>query len=410
MTGWREFLGCRGPLGGAWVLVAGVFGAGGAAGERPAAPAAAPTATAEQASPELIARVFEVRRVNSDFGPLVGLRFTVDTDGRRVPVSSWLATLARRIPDAYFAQLLTLRPLPGPIAGEREATVRRGRRGVRVRLRPADADADAEDAEAFEVALTLFDGSGRERTIRRVAAPEEGRTEVFTGRDFEVTPSDYLSWFREAGGPEERERLYRRLRARTIFLALALSRPAPAARGDDPRPLPVRLRPPDEPRLLELDSPLVGAASGILRLSVRVDEDGAPRDPQILESTFPEVAPRALGIVSGWRFPQAAGREGRLDLRLGSPAGSGPTGGPTGGPTRGPTGGPTGLPTGGPSEPGSPFGGLPGVWYKRGFPETRAASPLPAPFVVRGRGRAGRPGAGRRGDAPLPARTREERP
>ena len=349
-------------------------------------------AAAEPAVPELIARVFEVRRVNSDFGPLVGLRFTVDTDGRRVPVSSWLATLARRIPDAYFAQLLTLRPLPGPVAGEREATVRRGRRGVRVRVRPADTERGA--AEAFEVALTLFDGSGRERTIRRVAAPEEGRTEVFTGRDFEITPSDYLSWFREAGGPEERERLYRRLRARTIFLALALSRPAPAARGGDPRPLPVRLRPPDEPRLLELDSPLVGAASGILRLSVRVDEEGAPRHPQILESTFPEVAPRALGIVSGWRFPQAAGREGRLDLRLGSPAGGGPTGGPTGGP----------------SEPGSPFGGLPGVWYKRGFPETRAASPLPAPFGIRGRARAGRPGAGRRGDAPLPARTREERP
>ena len=311
--------------------------------------------------PELVARVFEVRRVNSDFGPLVGLRFTVDTDGRRVPVSSWLATLARRIPDAYFAQLLTLRPVPGPVAGERGATVRRGRRGVRVRVRPADTERGA--AEAFEVALTLFDGSGRERTIRRVAAPEEGRTEVFTGRDFEVTPSDYLSWFREAGGPEERERLYRRLRARTIFLALAVSRPPPVPSDDGPRPLPVRLRPPDEPRLLELDSPLVGAASGILRLSVRVDEEGAPRDPQILESTFPEVAPRALGIVSGWRFPQAAGREGRLDLRLGSPAGGGPTGGPTGGP----------------SEPGSPFGGLPGVWYKRGFPETRAASPSRPP-------------------------------
>lgn len=300
-------------------------------------------AAAEPAVPELVARVFEVRRVNSDFGPLVGLRFTVDTDGRRVPVSSWLATLARRIPDAYFAQLLTLRPVPGPVAGERLAAVRRGRRGVRVRLRPADAERDG--AEAFEAALTLFDDSGRERTIRRVAAPAEGRTEVFTGRDFEVTPSDYLSWFREAGGREERERLYRRLRARTIFLALAVSRPAPAARGGDPRPLPVRLRPPDEPRLLELDSPLVGAASGILRLSVRVDEEGAPRDPQILESTFPEVAPRALGIVSGWRFPQAAGREGRLDLRLGSPAAREPTGGTSGGR----------------SEPGSPFGALPGV-------------------------------------------------
>ena len=295
------------------------------------------------ASPDLVVRVFEVRRVNSDFGPLVGLRFTVDTDGRRVPVSSWLATLARRIPDAYFAQLLTLRPVPGAVAGVREATVRRGRRGVRVRVRPADAgeDAGGGGAEAFEVELTLSGPNGRERTMRRAAAPAEGRTEVFTGRDLEITPSDYLSWFREAGGLEERERLYRRLRARTIFLALAVSRPPPPEPGAGPRPLPVRLRPPDEPRLLELDSPLVGAASGILRLSVRVDEDGAPRDPQILESTFPEVAPRALGIVAGWRFPQAAGREGRLDLRLGSPA--------------------RGAPTEKPPKPGSPFGGVPGV-------------------------------------------------
>ena len=292
------------------------------------------------APPELVVRVFEVRRVNSDFGPLVGLRFVVDTDGRRVPVSSWLATLARRIPDAYFAQLLTLRPVPGPVAGERLAGVRRGRRGVRVRVRPTEAGEDA--VEAFEVALTLFDDNGRERTIRRVAAPAEGRTEVFTGRDLEITPSDYLSWFREARGLEERERLYRRLRARTIFLALAVSRPPPPEPGAGPRALPVRLRPPEEPRLLELDSPLVGAASGILRLSVRVDEDGAPRDPQILESTFPEVAPRALGIVAGWRFPQAAGREGRLDLRLGSPAAGG-------------------APTEGPPKPGSPFGRVPGV-------------------------------------------------
>lgn len=335
MNGRRAVTKGRGWLVGACILAGAVLGAGGAAGETPAPP----TAAAEPGPPELVVRVFEVRRVNSDFGPVVGLRFSVDTDGRRVPVSSWLATLARRIPDAYFAQLLTLKPAPGPVEGERLAAVRRGRRGVRARLRPAEEEGDAPGA--VEVELTLFAPNGRERTVRRVAAPAEGRTEVFTGRDLEVTPSDYLSWFREARGLAERERLYRRLRARTIFLAVAVSRPPATDPGAGARPLPVRLRPPDEPRLLELDSPLVGAASGILRLSVRVDESGAPRDPQILESTFPEVAPRALGIVSGWRFPQAAGREARLDLRLGSPA--------------------AGAPTGGPPGPGSPFGGLPGV-------------------------------------------------
>lgn len=293
---------------------------GGAAGAEEAVPA----------GPEVVVRVFEVRRVSSDFSPLEGLEFALDSDGRGAPMSSWLATLARRIPDAYFAQLLTLRPIGGSEAEAREAVLRRESRALRVRVGPApvrSADSDGrgagpeapsadELAEELTMELALLGGGGDPGPrMRRSFALPAGRTAVFSGRDFEVSPTDYLHWFREPRGLEERGRLYRRFRSRTIFLAVAVSRPEAA--DPDPEALPpVRLRPPDDPRLRELESPLVGAAAGRLRLSVRLDAQGAPREPEILENTFPEVAPRVIGIVSGWRFPRAAGREGRLELRL----------------------------------------------------------------------------------------------
>ena len=299
---------------------AGSFGGAGAEGRTREAVATTPEV------PEVVVRVFEVRRVSADFSPLAGLEFVLDTDGRGAPMSSWLATLARRIPDAYFAQLLTLRPGTGAAAGAREAVLRRGRRTVRVRMgtggaRDADEGAGAgpepPPGERFTLELRL-EGGGADPgpTLRRAFALPPGRTAVFSGRDFEISPTDYLHWFREPRSLEERGRLYRRLRSRTIFLAVAVSRPETAA-GTTPeaRP-PIRLLPPEDPKLRELESPLVGAAAGTLRLGVRLDAEGAPRDPEILENTFPEVAPRVLGIVAGWRFPHAAGRQGRLRLRI----------------------------------------------------------------------------------------------
>ena len=285
------------------------------------------------AVPEVVVRVFEVRRVSSDFSPLEGLEFALDSDGRGAPMSSWLATLARRIPDAYFAQLLTLRPIGGGEAEAREAVLRRENRALRVRVGPApvgSADSDGrgagpEDApppgeltDELTLELALLGGGGDPGPrMRRSFTLPAGRTAVFSGRDFEVSPTDYLHWFREPRSLEERGRLYRRFRSRTIFLAVAVSRPEAADPDPDPEALPpVRLRPPEDPRLRELESPLVGAAAGRLRLSVRLDAEGAPREPEILENTFPEVAPRVIGIVSGWRFPRAAGREGRLELHL----------------------------------------------------------------------------------------------
>lgn len=309
-------------------------GAGRVAALALAAVGAAGAAEALRAAPEeMVVRVFEVRRVSSDFSPLDGLDFALDTDGRGAPLSSWLATLARRIPDAYFAQLLTLRPSLGAAAGTREAVLRRGNRAVRVRVgRAADRPGEGERAEEerpaagdFELELALEGGGGNPGpTLRRAFALAPGRTAVFSGRDFEISPTDYLHWFREPRSLDERGRLYRRFRSRTIFLAVAVSRPETAAAAAPEALPPLRLRPPEDPELRELESPLVGAAAGTLRLGVRLDSEGAPRDPEIIENTFPEVAPRVLGIVAGWRFPHAAGRQGRLHLRIESREGRDP--------------------------------------------------------------------------------------
>lgn len=263
-------------------------------------------------------RVFEVRRLNSDFSPIEDLSFLVNTDGSSVQVSEWLATLARRIPDAYFAQLLTLGPAPA--GSEASWTVRRqdGRRAVGVHFRPAageirsaaqpDPPETARPRSRFRLGLDLLRGGDAAQEIRVQGPIEPGMTRMVSGREFEITLSRYLSWFREPGDLSAREELYESIRDRNVYLALGIT-----FRRQEPAPaLPVRLKPPEEPQFRELRSPLVGNAEGALRLRVHLDDRGQVAHTEILETTLPEVTPRVLGIVFGWRFPHAAGREGRL--------------------------------------------------------------------------------------------------
>lgn len=263
-------------------------------------------------------RVFEVRRLNSDFSPIEDLSFRVNTDGSSVQVSEWLATLARRIPDAYFAQLLTLGPAPA--GSEASWTVRRqdGRRTLRMRFRrgadearSADALPDAPETAQPESRFRLDFGLLRNGTAAQeisVQGPiEPAMTRMVSGRDFEITLSRYLSWFREPGDLPAREELYESIRDQNVYLAFGIT-----FRRQESVPPPVRLKPPEEPRFRELRSPLVGNAEGALRLRVHLDEQGLVAHTEILETTLPEVTPRVLGIVFGWRFPHAAGREGRL--------------------------------------------------------------------------------------------------
>lgn len=262
-------------------------------------------------------RVFEVRRLNSDFSPIEDLSFLVNTDGSSVQVSEWLATLARRIPDAYFAQLLTLGPAPA--GSEASWTVRRedGRRAVRMRFRLAAGEArsaaqpdppEAARPEArFRLGFDLLRGGTAAQEIRVQGPIEPGMTRMVSGREFEITLSRYLSWFREPRDLPAREELYESIRDQNIYLAFGIT-----FRREEPAPPPVRLEPPEEPQFRELRSPLVGNAEGALRLRVHLDDEGLVAHTEILETTLPEVTPRVLGIVFGWRFPQAAGRKGRL--------------------------------------------------------------------------------------------------
>ena len=290
--------------------------------------AAAGTAAAapdgrEDAGPLVVeVRVFEIRRLNSDFSPIEDLSFRVDSDGASVQVSEWLATLARRVPDAYFAQLLTLGPAPAAAEATWEIRRQDGRRAIRMRVRPAPADAPASSSVSgrdtpeanqppprFWLDFDLLRTGSAAQQIKLQGPIEPGMTRMVSGLNFEITLSRYLSWFREPGDLAARELLYEGIRNRNIYLAFGITfrrLEGPAA------PPPVRLRPPDDPRLRQLRSPLVGNAEGILRLRVHLDEEGAVNHTEILETTLPEVTPRVLGIVSGWEFPQAAGREGRL--------------------------------------------------------------------------------------------------
>ncbi|MDE2659493.1 MAG: hypothetical protein OXI45_04720 [Acidobacteriota bacterium] len=256
-------------------------------------------------------RVFEIRRLNSDFSPVEDLSFLVDTDGTSVQVSEWLATLARRVPDAYFAQLLTL----GPTAAESEAqwqiTRRDARRAIRLRMgfaRPEPpAPESGESKRRFRLDFDLLRMGTTAQRIRVEGPVETDMTRMVSGRDFELPLSRYLSWFRDPSDLEARGELYEKIRDRNIYLALGIT----FRRAEAPE-LPVRLRPPPDPQLAELRSPLLGKAEGILRLRVHLDEVGVVNHTEVLETTLPEVTPRVLGIVFGWQFPQAAGRQGRL--------------------------------------------------------------------------------------------------
>ena len=287
------------------------------------APATGRTDRGGEAALVVEVRVFEIRRLNSDFSPIENLSFGVDTDGANVQVSAWLATLARRIPDAYFAQLLTLGPAPAGSEASWELRREDRRRAIRVRVYPAPPGApDPPEAEGprYWLDFDLLRPGGAAQSIRHQGPIKPGMTRMVSGLDFEIPLSRYLSWFREPGDIEARGKLYEKLRDRNVYLALGITFRVGEA---SPAP-PVRLRPPEDPRLFQLRSPLIGAAEGSVSLRVVLDETGVVLHTEILETTLPEVTPRVLGIVSGWRFPQAAGREGRLFFPIRSVAGGPP--------------------------------------------------------------------------------------
>ncbi len=260
-------------------------------------------AGAQEAHP--VVRVFEVRRINSDFGPIEELSFRLENDGSRVQPSQWLATLARRVPEGFLAQLLSLRParVGGDGASIWEGSRSRGRRGVRVRIE--DHPGDATEAAATHVELALLRDGEPVWSASATDTLDVGATVVLSGRDFEVSPSRYLSWFREAADLPARERLYGRLRDHSIWLVLTVSRPAEAPATSAP----LRLDPPPDDRLGALESSVVPEAAGAAELLIRLDDDGRPRHFDIASTTLPEVTPRLLGIASEWRFPEAADRE-----------------------------------------------------------------------------------------------------
>jgi hypothetical protein len=254
-------------------------------------------------------RLYEARSASPDFAVMENLSFFVNTDGKGVSESQWLATVARQVPEAFLATLAseTVR-----VEGSTAPLV------LRKRTRALEL--------SFDLKEFLERGTFKSRVAARLAQSEEtvrafdrevemrvGQTYVFASRDLELSASEYLSHFRDFEDSEERGRLYENLRPYSFFLVVAVTprlaeEPAP---GDEPVSVQIGSNP-----IPRLQSPLGIPLVGEIVLELAIDSTGAPTDSRVLRSSLPEMNARVLGESAAFRFPEAAGRKARLTLAL----------------------------------------------------------------------------------------------
>lgn len=252
-------------------------------------------------------RLFEARSTQPNFQVMENLSFFVNTDGAGVSESQWLATIARQAPESMLATLATERVEPeGP--GARFELDKRSRSFV------LDVNlGDYLDKGTFNAAtqIGLRRGEERLREFDREIELRVGQTYVWSGRELELSASEYVSHFRDFDDTEHRGRLYDRLRAFTIFVVVAVT-----PRLLDSPPAEAVEIPVAESLLPKLESPLGIALVGEVVLDLVLGPDGAPTALAIARSSIPEVNPRILGEASQWTFPEAAGKRGRITLKL----------------------------------------------------------------------------------------------
>jgi hypothetical protein len=148
------------------------------------------------------------------------------------------------------------------------------------------------------------------------------RTSVWSSDDLEITPSDYVSHFREFADRESRGQLYELLRPNTFFLILAatprLLTEEEARRWEAAQTL--ALPPGIEAPALE--NPTGIPLKGTILLTFELDENGHTVNPQIARSSFPEANLRVIEEALQWQFPAAPGdpQAGRIEIALDVPA------------------------------------------------------------------------------------------
>lgn len=252
-------------------------------------------------------RVFEARSVQPDFQTMQELSFFIDSDGSKVSEPQWLATIAREVPGSFLATLA----FDSREVQEDTTLFTHEKRIRKLELRVDFSGFGREGAFPADLHGRLLRGDAELRSFSRPIELRLGQTYVLSSSDLELSASDYLSHFRDYEDREHRGRLYDRLRDFTVFLILALT-PRLAEAGDATEP--VRLELPRETKLPELESPIPVVLVGTVELEFLVDETGAPTRVRVLRSSVPEVNPRLVGEAPTWRFEEAAGKRGRIEL------------------------------------------------------------------------------------------------
>lgn len=271
---------------------------------------AAPIAGAEDLPKNLVVdlRLFEARSRSPDFKTLESLAFFIETEGADVTDRQWLATIARKVPDSYLATLMM-------------ATVRVENDAAHLKLdkRSRSFETHVDLSEYLERGTFTATVSGElkrrdepQRSFEKTIELRAGSTFVVSGAGFELSASEYLSHFRDYSDADHRRDVYDRLRDYGVFLILAVT----PRIEEEPAEAPVALSLPPDVEIPLLESPLDVRLVGTVEIEIDVDNGGVPERIRIVRSSLPEVNPRLLGEAPNWRFPDAAGKTGRLVLEL----------------------------------------------------------------------------------------------
>jgi hypothetical protein len=254
-------------------------------------------------------RVFEARSTSPDFRAMENLSFFVNTDGSGVSESQWLATIARKVPEAFLA---TLSYETVYVDGSTARYV------FPKRTRSLELSLDLQNflergSFTAKSATRLARGDETLRAFDRTVELRVGWTYVFASHELELSASEYLSHFRDFEGTKERERLYEGLRPYSFFLVVAIT---PRLVEESAAPSEFVMVSLDPSLIPHLDSPLGIPLAGEIQLELTLDANGAPTDAKVRRSSLPEVNSRILGECMSFRFPEAAGRKARLALSL----------------------------------------------------------------------------------------------
>jgi hypothetical protein len=274
-------------------------------------------AAAEEPQPSLPAnlvldlRLFEARITNPDLQAMENLSFYIATDGRQVSANQWLSTIGTKVPEAFLAGLGWDRlPLE---QGRAEAEWKNGARSFDTEIQVKRFEPGKSGTAQVRVRRRRGEKTLAEFT--RTVNLEDGKTLVWSSRDLQIHPSEYIYHFREYENQERRGELYSQLARSSIFLIMALTLRIPTAEEAALGPT-VELAPPPDARLPELESPLGIPLQGTVVVGFELDASGNPQNPHVLRSTVPEANPRVLAEASGWSFPDQAGERRRVRVTL----------------------------------------------------------------------------------------------